>query len=84
MKYLVHDLGKRNIRVNAISSGHIKTTSAKGVGEFSKLIDGFLKKAPMRRLVTQEDLGNTALYLLSDLPSGVTGKIFMRIVVIVF
>ena len=74
VKYLAHDLGKRNIRVNAISSGPIKTTSAKGVGEFSKLMDGFIKKAPMGRLVNHEDLGNTALYLLSDLSSGVTGE----------
>jgi len=74
VKYLAHDLGKKNIRVNAISSGPIKTTSAKGVGEFSKLMEGFIKKAPMGRLVNHEDLGNTALYLLSDLSSGVTGE----------
>jgi enoyl-[acyl-carrier protein] reductase I len=74
VKYLAHDFGKKNIRVNAISSGPIKTISAKGVGEFSKLLDGFLAKAPMGRLVTHKDLGNTALYLLSDLSSGVTGE----------
>lgn len=74
VKYLAHDLGSKNIRVNAISAGPIKTSSAKGVGEFGKLINGFLEKAPMERLVNHEDLGNTALYLLSDLSSAVTGE----------
>lgn len=74
VKYLAHDLGKKNIRVNAISAGPIKTLAAKGVGEFNKLLNGFLEKAPMGRLINHEDLGNTALYLLSDLSSGVTGE----------
>jgi enoyl-[acyl-carrier protein] reductase I len=74
VKYLAHDLGKRNIRVNAISAGPIKTLAAKGIGEFNKLLNGFLEKAPMERLIDHEDLGNTALYLLSDLSSGVTGE----------
>ena len=74
VKYLAHDLGKRNIRVNAISAGPIKTLAAKGVGEFNKLLNGFLEKAPMERLINHEDLGNTAMYLLSDLSSGVTGE----------
>lgn len=74
VKYLAHDLGKRNIRVNAISAGPIKTLAAKGIGEFNKLLNGFLEKAPMERLIDHEDLGNTAMYLLSDLSSGVTGE----------
>lgn len=74
VKYLAHDFGKKNIRVNAISSGPIKTISAKGIGQFNRLLDGFLQKAPMGRLVNHKDLGNTALYLLSDLSSGVTGE----------
>lgn len=74
VKYLAHDLGKRNIRVNAISAGPIKTLAAKGIGEFNKLLNGFLEKAPMERLIDHDDLGNTAMYLLSDLSSGVTGE----------
>ncbi len=74
VKYLAHDMGPRNIRVNAISAGPIKTLAAKGVGEFGKLLKAFEEKAPMRRAVTQEEVGNVALFLISDLSSAVTGE----------
>jgi enoyl-[acyl-carrier protein] reductase I len=74
VKYLAHDLGEQGIRINAISAGPIKTLSAKGVGEFNKLLNIYKDKAPLRQLVTIEDIGNTGLYLLSDLSSAVTGE----------
>ncbi len=74
-RYLAHDLGPRGIRVNAISAGPIKTVSAMGVADFSSLLDNMAQKAPLRRNVTQEDVGNAALFLLSPLARGVTGQI---------
>lgn len=73
--YLASDLGEANIRVNAISAGPVKTLSAKGVKNFGDIMDTVPQKAPLRRNITQEDLGKTALYLLSDLSSGVTGEV---------
>ncbi|MCZ0703903.1 enoyl-[acyl-carrier protein] reductase I [Natronobacillus azotifigens] len=75
MKYLANDLGKDNIRVNAISAGPIRTLSAKGVGDFNSILKQIEEKAPLRRTVTQEEVGSTAYYLLSDLSQGVTGEI---------
>ncbi|MFZ5985859.1 MAG: enoyl-ACP reductase FabI [Bacillota bacterium] len=75
VRYLASDLGPRGIRVNAISAGPIKTLSAKGVKDFSNIMDAVETKAPLRRNITQEDLGNSALYLLSDLSSGLTGEV---------
>lgn len=75
MKYLANDLGKDNIRVNAISAGPIRTLSAKGVGDFNSILKEIEEKAPMRRTVTQEEVGSSAYYLLSDLSQGVTGEI---------
>ncbi|UFU00588.1 enoyl-ACP reductase FabI [Radiobacillus kanasensis] len=75
MKYLANDLGKHNIRVNAISAGPIRTLSAKGVGDFNSVLKQIEEKAPLRRTVTQEEVGDTAYYLLSDLSRGVTGEI---------
>lgn len=75
VRYLAHDFGPKNIRVNAISAGPIKTLAARGVGNFDKLASGFEGKAPMRRLVTGEELGNSALFLLSHMSSGITGEI---------
>jgi enoyl-[acyl-carrier protein] reductase I len=75
MKYLANDLGKHNIRINAISSGPIRTLSAKGVGDFNKILKDIEEKAPLRRTVTQEEVGSNAYYLFSDLSSGVTGEI---------
>lgn len=75
VKYLAHDLGKEGITVNAISAGPIKTLAAKGVGGFSDLAKGFEAKAPLRRLVTQEEIAGAAVFLCSKLGSGVTGEV---------
>jgi enoyl-[acyl-carrier protein] reductase I len=75
VRYLAAELGEQKIRVNAISAGPIRTLAASAVGDFKskiKLMDDF---APLRRTVTQEEVGGSALYLLSDLSSGVTGEI---------
>ncbi|BEP28945.1 enoyl-ACP reductase FabI [Helicovermis profundi] len=75
VKYLAHDLGQAGIRVNAISAGPIKTLAAKGVGDFNDIASVFLSKAPIRKLVTHEQLGNAALFLCSDMGTGVTGEV---------
>lgn len=75
VKYLAHDLGVDGIRVNAISAGPIKTISAKGVSDFDKLCAGYEERAPLRRMVKPEEVGNAALFLLSDLGTGVTGEV---------
>jgi enoyl-[acyl-carrier protein] reductase I len=75
VKYLAMDLGPENIRVNAISAGPIKTLAASGIGDFRYIMKWNEYNAPLRRNVTIEDVGGAALYLLSDLASGVTGEI---------
>lgn len=75
VRYLANDLGKDQIRVNAISAGPIRTLAAKGVGGFNNILHTIEEKAPLRRNVTQEEVGNVALFLMSDLASGVTGEI---------
>ena len=72
--YLAVDLGGRNIRVNAISAGPIKTLAASGIGDFRYILRWNELNAPLRRNVTIEDVGGAGLYLLSDLASGVTGE----------
>lgn len=72
--YLAEDLGKQNIRVNAISAGPIKTLAASGIGDFRYILKWNELNSPLRRTVTIDDVGNSALYLLSDLASGVTGE----------
>ena len=74
VKYLAEDLGKQNIRVNAISAGPIKTLAASGIGDFRYIMKWNELNSPLRRNVTIEDVGKSALYLLSDLGSGVTGE----------
>ena len=74
VKYLAEDLGKKNIRVNAISAGPIKTLAASGIGDFRYILKWNELNSPLRRNVTIEDVGKSALYLLSDLGSGVTGE----------
>lgn len=74
-RYLAADLGPRGIRVNTISAGPIKTLAAAGISGFKQILDVVEAKAPMKRNVTQADVAGTALYLLSDLSSGVTGEI---------
>ena len=74
VKYLAEDLGKDGIRVNAISAGPIKTLAASGIGDFRYILKWNELNSPLRRNVTIDDVGNSALYLLSDLGSGVTGE----------
>jgi len=75
VRYLAADLGPKNIRVNAISAGPIKTLAASGIGDFRYILKWSEYNSPLRRNVTLEDLGGTAVYLLSDLSRGVTGEI---------
>ncbi|QNM81741.1 enoyl-ACP reductase FabI [Sphingomonas sabuli] len=75
VKYLAMDLGPEGFRVNAISAGPIKTLAASGIGDFRYIMKWNEYNAPLRRNVTIEDVGGAALYLLSDLASGVTGEI---------
>ncbi|MEO6093634.1 MAG: enoyl-ACP reductase FabI [Novosphingobium sp.] len=75
VKYLANDLGPRNIRVNAISAGPIKTLAASGIGDFRYILKWNELNSPLRRNVTIDDVGGGGLYLLSDLASGVTGEI---------
>jgi enoyl-[acyl-carrier protein] reductase I len=73
-RYLAFDLGPRNIRVNSISAGPIKTLSAMAVGGIDEMFAHMERKAPLKRNVEADEVGKTAVYLLSDLSSGVTGE----------
>ena len=75
VKYLASDLGDKNIRVNAISAGPIKTLAASGIGDFRFILRWNELNSPLKRNITQEDIGNAAVYLLSKLGSAVTGEI---------
>lgn len=75
VRYLAADLGRQNIRVNAISAGPIKTLAASGIGDFRYILKWNEYNAPLRRTVTIEEVGDSALYLLSDLARGVTGEV---------
>ena len=75
VKYLAFDLGKENIRVNAISAGAIRTLSAKGIASFNKILTQIEEQAPLRRNVTQEEVADMTLVTLSNLSRGVTGEI---------
>ncbi|EJQ42439.1 enoyl-[acyl-carrier-protein] reductase [NADH] [Bacillus cereus BAG5X1-1] len=74
VKYLANDLGQHGIRVNAISAGPIRTLSAKGVGDFNSILREIEERAPLRRTTTPEEVGDTAVFLFSDLARGVTGE----------
>jgi len=74
VRYLAADLGPRNIRVNAISAGPIKTASARGIKDFSKVLDGVAQHAPLRRNCDPAEVGDTAVFLASNLGRGVTGN----------
>ena len=75
VKYLAKDLGKENIRVNAISAGPIKTLAASGIGDFRYILKWNEYNSPLKRTVSIEEVGNAAVYLVSDLSSGVTGEV---------
>jgi len=75
VRYLAADLGEQNIRVNAISAGPIKTLAASGIGDFRYILKWNEYNSPLRRNVDTKQVGGAALYLLSDLSSGVTGEI---------
>jgi len=74
VKYLAVDLGPKNIRVNAISAGPIKTLAASGIGDFRYILKWNEYNAPLRRTVTIEEVGDVGLYMLSDLSRAVTGE----------
>ena len=74
VRYMAMDLGPKNIRVNALSAGPIKTLAASGIGDFRYILRWNELNSPLRRNVTQEDVGKAGFYLLSDLSSGVTGE----------
>jgi enoyl-[acyl-carrier protein] reductase I len=75
VRYMAEDLGKDGIRVNAISAGPIKTLAASGIGDFRYILKWNEYNSPLRKNVTIDEVGGSALYLLSDLSSGVTGEV---------
>jgi enoyl-[acyl-carrier protein] reductase I len=75
MRYLASDLGPRNIRVNAISAGPIKTASARGIKDFSTILDFVAQRAPLRRNTEPAEVAGAAVFLASDLGRGVTGNV---------
>uniref|UniRef100_Q07HS3 Enoyl-[acyl-carrier-protein] reductase [NADH] n=1 Tax=Rhodopseudomonas palustris (strain BisA53) TaxID=316055 RepID=Q07HS3_RHOP5 len=75
VRYLAADLGEKNIRVNAISAGPIKTLAASGIGDFRYILKWNEYNSPLRRTVTTDEVGDSALYLLSGLSRGVTGEV---------
>lgn len=74
VRYLAHSLGAKNIRVNAISAGPIKSLAARGVGDFSLMMKNHAEHAPLKRNVEPREVGDTALFLASELGSGITGE----------
>ena len=75
VRYMAMALGPEGTRVNAISAGPIRTLAASGVANFRKMLSQFAAVAPLRRVVTIEDVGNTAAFLCSDLAAGITGEV---------
>lgn len=73
--YLANDLGERNIRVNAISAGPIRTLAAKGIGDFNAILRVVEEKAPLRRGTDTAEVGDTAMFLMSHLSRGITGEV---------
>jgi enoyl-[acyl-carrier protein] reductase I len=74
-RYLAKDLGPRNIRINAISAGPIQTLSARGVADFSTMLKHHAERAPLGRTVEAREVGNTAVFLCSNMSSGITGEV---------
>ena len=75
VRYLASELGPKGIRVNAISAGAVKTVSARGIADFSTMLDLSREKAPLRRSVTPGDIGGLAAFLLSEHASAITGEV---------
>ena len=75
VRYMSHSLGSKNIRVNAISAGPIKTLAAAGIAGFSDILKLVEEKSALKRNVTLDEVANTALFLSSDSASGITGQI---------
>jgi len=75
VRYLANDLGPDGIRVNAISAGPIRTLAAKGIRGFNEILKTIEEKAPLRRTTDQSEVGDTALFLFSDLSRGITGEV---------
>lgn len=75
VRYLAADLGEHNIRVNAISAGPINTLAARGVRNFTSILPAVAERSPLKRNITQEEVAKTALFLASDLSSGITGEV---------
>lgn len=75
VRYLAYDLGKRNIRVNAISAGPIKTLAARGISGLSDMMKSHAERAPLKRNVDVNEVGSTGVFLASDASSGITGEI---------
>jgi len=75
VRYLAYDLGKKGIRVNAISAGPVKTVSSKAIKDFGDIMDLFEKKSPLKKALEADDVGDTGLYLLSSLSRAVTGVV---------
>jgi enoyl-[acyl-carrier protein] reductase I len=75
VRYLASDLGPKRVRVNAISAGPIKTTSARGIKDFSKVLEGVATHAPLRRNTDPAEVADTAVFLASDMGRGVTGNV---------
>jgi len=75
VRYLAYSMGKRQVRVNGLSAGPIKTLAASGIKDFGKLLTHFAANTPIRRNITIDDVGNVAAFLLSDLAAGVSSEI---------
>ena len=74
VRYLAYDLGKKNIRVNAISAGPIKTLAARAIGNFGDMLKTQAERSPLQRNIDVNEVGNTAVFLASDLATGITGE----------
>jgi enoyl-[acyl-carrier protein] reductase I len=75
VRYLANDLGPQNIRVNAISAGPIRTLAAKGISDFNSILKQVEEKAPLRRTTEVAEVGDTAMFLMSQLSRGITGEV---------
>ena len=75
VRQLAFEMGSRGVRVNAVSAGPVSTLAARGISGFTRMLSSHREKAPLRRNVTQEEVGSAGFFLLSDLSSGITGQV---------